>query len=263
MTEHTYPYLTIPDRQEKPRTVGRTMVHDGGFSASHAEMILETAGPYIDYYKFRTFTHKLYPEDLTLKKIALLKEHNIKPFMGGNVAELAYVQGTLEEHLAYTKKHGWEVIEISETYVTYDEEKKLDLIKRCADDGLEVIYEWGLKHPEKPLEPEEAAEDIQRYLEAGVTIAMVEEGEIDMLIGKDGEGERGDTLKKLFEIVGPENLMVECGTMKQVGWFMLEMGTVINLANLELDAVIDIEPLRRGIGRIVDNVIYKPYLNKS
>lgn len=263
MSRNTYPYLTLPERQEKPRTVGRTMVHDSGIGTAHLELTLETAGPYIDYYKFRSMTHALYPEALTFQKIAILKEHRIKPFMGGNVLELAYVQGTLEEHLAYTKAHGWEATEISETYVTFPEQEKFELIKRCADDGLEVFYEWGLKRPKKPLDPEEAADDIRGYLDAGVTIAIIEEGEIDLLIGKDGQGDKGDRLKKLFDLVGPENLMVECGAVKQVGWFMLEMGTVINIGNLNFDQAIEIEPLRRGIGRAVDYAIYQPFLNKE
>jgi phosphosulfolactate synthase len=262
MTAHTYPYLTLPERQGKPRTVGLTMVHDSGYGAKQFELILETAAPYIDYYKLRTFTHALYDEAMTRRKLALAKENGIKLFMGGNVAEFASVQGKLEEHLSYTKELGWDAIEISETYVTYEPAQKLDLIKRCADDGLEVIYEWGLKKPSKPLDPADAAEDIKRYLDAGVHIAIVEEGEIDMLIGKDGDGPHGDRLKELFDRVGPEHLMVECGTIKQTAWFMLEMGTVINIGNVELDDIKDIEPLRRGIGRPVDNAIYRPYLDK-
>jgi hypothetical protein len=44
---------------------------------------------------------------------------------------------------------------------------------------------------------------------------------------------------------------------------MLEMGTMINLGNLEPNDAIEIEPLRRGIGRAVDNAIYGPYLNNK
>ena len=124
-----------------------------------------------------------------------------------------------------------------------------------------MFYEWGLKSPKKPLVPEEAAEDIRRYLDAGVSIAVLEEGEVDMLIGRDGDGDYPDRLKKLFELVGPENLMVESNALKQIGWFMREMGTVINIGNLNYDQVIDIEPLRYGIGRAVDYAIYDPYLN--
>lgn len=50
--------------------------------------------------------------------------------------------------------------------------------------------------------------------------------------------------------------MVECGNLKQVGWFMREMGTVINIGNINIDQAIEIEPLRYGIGRAVDYCIY-------
>ena len=257
---NTYPYLTLPERQEKPRTVGRTLVQDKGASLADMRNVLETAGAYIDYYKPSSIYHAIYPEEFTVKKISMLKEHGIKPFMGGNVAELAYAQGTLEEHLAYTKDNGWEATEISETYIAFPEELKIDLIKRCADDGLEVFYEWGLKTPTKPLEPDQAAEDISRYLATGVSVAILEEGEVNMLIGQHGDGPHPDRLKKLFELVGPEHLMVESTDLKQIGWFMREMGTVINIGNLNYDQVGDIEPLRRGIGRAVDYAIYDPYL---
>jgi phosphosulfolactate synthase len=260
MSLHTYPYLTFPKRQNKPRTVGRTLVQDKGATLTEIEAIFETVGAYIDYYKPSSMYHAVYPEEFTFRKIDMAKEHNIKPFMGGNVAELAYAQGTLEEHLAYTKAHGWEATEISETYITFPEDLKLDLIKRCSDDGLEVFYEWGLKKPSEPLIPEEAAEDICRYLEAGVSVAILEEGEVDLLIGKDGEGEYPDRLKKLFELVGAEKLMVETNVPKQIGWFMREMGTTINIGNLKYDQVAEIEPLRCGIGREVDYAIYDPYL---
>jgi phosphosulfolactate synthase len=202
MSRHTYPYLTLAERQKKPRTMGRTLVQDKGASLADMKNILETTGPYIDYYKPSSIYHAVYPEEFTFRKIEMLKEHNIKPFMGGNVAELAYAQGTLEEHLTYTKDHGWEATEISETYITFPEDLKIDLIKRCAGDGLEVFYEWGLKSPTKPLMPEEAAEDICRYLDAGVSVAILEEGEVNMLIGSDGEGDYPDRLKKTLRTGG-------------------------------------------------------------
>ena len=259
MTRHTYPYLTLAERQAKPRTVGRTLVQDKGASIAEMENILSVCAQYIDYYKPSSIYHGIYPEEFTFRKIEILKEHDIKPFMGGNVAELAYAQGTLEEHLAYTKDHGWEATEISETYIKFPEALKIDLIKRCVDDGLEVFYEWGLKMPTEPLE----AEDINRYLAAGVTVAILEEGEVDMLIGRDAKGPHPERLKKLFELVGPANLMVETNEAAQIGWFMREMGTVINIGNLNHDQVIHIEPLRYGIGRAVDYAIYDPYLDKD
>ncbi len=263
MSPHTYPYLTFPTRQAKPRTVGRTLVQDKGATLVEIAGIFETVGIYIDYYKPSSMYHAIYPEAFTFRKIEMAKEHDIKPFMGGNVLELAYAQGTLEEHLAYTKRHGWEATEISETYIIFPDDVKLDLIKRCADDGLEVFYEWGLKKPTSPLVPEEAAEEISRYVEAGVTVVIIEEGEVDLLIGEDGKGDHPERLKKLFEMVGPEKLMVETNRTEQIGWFMREMGTTINIGNLKHDRVAEIEPLRYGIGREVDYPIYDPYLPDS
>jgi len=263
MSPNTYPYLTFPPRQAKPRTVGRTLVQDKGATLVEIAGIFETVGAYIDYYKPSSMYHAIYPEAFTFRKIEMAKEHGIKPFMGGNVAELAYAQGTLEEHLAYTKRHGWEATEISETYIAFPDDLKLDLIKRCADDGLEVFYEWGLKKPTEPLVPEEAAEKISRYVEAGVSVVIIEEGEVDLLIGKDGNGDYPERLKKLFELVGPEKLMVETNKPRQIGWFMREMGTTINIGNLKYDQVAEIEPLRYGIGREVDYAIYDPYLPRG
>ena len=57
--------------------------------------------------------------------------------------------------------------------------------------------------------------------------------------------------------------MVESTDLKQIGWFMREMGTVINIGNLNYNQVGDIEPLRRGIGRAVDYAIYDPYLQST
>jgi phosphosulfolactate synthase len=260
MDNTAYPYLDINIRARKPRTSGLTLVHDSGLGMKLMQAHLETTASVIDYCKFRSMTHALYPEALLVEKIQLLRKLGIKPFMGGNVTELAYAQGRIEEHLDYTKAMGWQATEISETYIEFPFSVKQELIKRSRDAGIEVFYEWGLKHPLEALDPIKSAQDIKRYLELGVQIAIIEEGEIDMLIGKDGLGDHGDRVKHLFDLIGPEHLMVECGSMKQVGWFMRELGSVINIGNIALDQVIEIEPLRYGIGRAVDYCIYDRYL---
>lgn len=52
MTSYTYPFLDISERAGKPRTRGLTMAHDGRISPDQFKSALETAAPYIDYYKF-------------------------------------------------------------------------------------------------------------------------------------------------------------------------------------------------------------------
>ncbi len=261
MTDYTYPFIEIPERESKPRSRGRTMVHDGGISPQHLKLTLETAAPYIDYYKFQS-THRLFPEAMTLEKLELCKQNDIKLYMGGNVAELSWVQGHWDELIAYAKQHGWNAFEISATYVPFTVEQRIELIKEVAGEGFEVFYEWGLKHPTEPLDPDVAASDIAQFLDAGASVIVIEEGEVDMLIGKDGEGAHADKLTALFETIGIERLMVEAGSTKQLAWLLTHYGTDINIGNIHYDQAIDLEPLRRGIGRAVENFIYKPYLAK-
>ncbi|MEQ8195227.1 MAG: phosphosulfolactate synthase [Rhodospirillales bacterium] len=262
MTRCSYPFLDIPDREGKPRKLGKTMVHDGGISPRQLEMILETAAPYIDYYKFQS-THCLIPEDITLTKAKMCRENDITLYMGGNVAELAWAQGRWDQVLAYALNHGWGAFEVSNTYVPFSEAQMIDMVKRVSAEGLEVFYEWGKKHPAEPLDPDAAAADIKRFLDAGASVVVLEEGEVDLLIGKDGQGEHADRLIALFEKVGLEHLMIEAGNIKQMAWLMTRFGPTISIGNLKSEQVIDVEPLRRGIGRLVDNFIYEPYLGKS
>lgn len=260
MAQQTYGYLSIPERAPKPRRVGCTLVQDKGTSHDGLEAIFRTVGGWIDYYKPSSMYHAVFEESFTFGKLQLALHYDIKPFMGGNVLELAYLQGVLEAHLDYTKDHGWQAIEISETYVQLPETLKLQLIERYASEGLEVFYEWGEKTPSQPLDPDAAAADIERYLGAGVSVAILEQGEIDLLVGQDGRALHADRLKALFERVGPERLMIESTSQAQLGWFMREMGTAVNVGNVALDQAAEIEALRRGIGRAVDYAIYDPWL---
>jgi len=261
MTAYTYPFLDFPEREGKPRRLGRTMVHDGGISPGHFELILETAAPYIDYYKFQS-THRLIPEAITFKKLEMCRQNDINLYMGGNITELAWIQGHWDDMMAYIKKHSWIAVEISATYVPFTIEQRIELIKEVSGEGFEVFYEWGSKHPTEPLNPDEAASDIRQFIDAGASVVVIEEGEIDMLIGKDGKGEHADRLTTLFNDIGIERLMIEAGESKQMAWLLIHYGTDINIGNIHYDEVVDFESLRCGIGRSVDNFIYKPYLEK-
>lgn len=124
-----------------------------------------------------------------------------------------------------------------------------------------MVYEWGHKHPTEPLDPDAAAWDIARFVDAGASIFVLEEGEVDLLIGKDGNGPHADRLKTLIENIGIERVMVEAAETEQLAWLLINYGAGINIGNVEYDQVINLESLRHGIGRAVDYFIYKPYLD--
>ncbi len=259
MVEHTWEFLDLPEREKKPRKAGMSMVHDPGLSLSQFETQIEPIEPFLDYMKFRSLNPRLYPETLYFDKIEICKRNNIKVILGGNVGEMAWYQGKWEALCDYSKKNGWDTFEISATYAPLTEEEKARMIKHCLGMGFEVIYEWGLKHPKHPLDPDVAEDDIKRYLDSGVRLVIIEEGEVDMLIGKDGQGAYPDRLEALFEKVGFENVMVEATEMQQLAWLLKTFGPDVCIGNLSFDQLTLIEPLRNGIGRLVDFYAYDKY----
>ena len=256
-------FLDLIEREEKPRKCGLTAIVDKGLGPTQLTAALEASAPYIDYLKLNTYSFRLYPEDMVKAKIDLCHQNQIKMILGGNVGELAWLQGNWEKLTEEGRKFGWDVFEISETYVNLTDKEKAYMVTHCADMGYEVIYEWGLKHPTVPLDPNQAADDVLKLLEQNIQFIILEEGEVDMLLGKDGSAPHGDRLASFFEKVGIENIMVEAVQLRQLSWLMKNFGASVNIGpNTSFEQLMSLEPMRRGIGRGVDYVHYDKFLNK-
>lgn len=258
--KYTFDFLELPERALKPRTSGLSMVHDPGLSAQQLGQTIESIEPFLDILKFRSLNPRLYPESSTFEKIEICKQNDIKVMLGGNVGEMAWFQGKWDMLVDYAATNGWDTFEISASYAPLSDSDKMSMIERCQERGLDVVYEWGLKKPAEPLDPEEAAQDIERMLSAGVRFVIVEEGEIDLLIGKDGAGPHGDRLSALLDLLGLDRVMMEATDMKQLAWLLKTFGPDVSIGNLSFDQVMDLEPLRHGIGRLVDFNSYDKYL---
>ena len=256
-------FLDLIEREEKPRKRGLTAAQDPGVGPAKLESIFEMTAPYIDYMKMRTYTFRLYPENLIKVKIDICHQNKIKVILGGNVGELAWLQGCWEKLTEEGKKFGWDAFEISETYVKFSSKEKDRMVKHCTDMDYEVIYEWGLKKPTVPLDPNQAADDVLKQLDNGVDLIILEEGEVDMLLGKDGSAPYGDKLAGFFDKVGIENIMLEATHLAQLSWLLKNFGTTVNIGpNITFEQVLELEPMRRGIGRTVDYFHYDKFLNK-
>lgn len=265
MEKRMMEFLDLVEREEeKPRTCGLTAVHDHGFGTAQLEAALEATGPFIDYLKFRTYTFRFYPEKLILAKLDICHRHGIKVMMGGNVTELAWFQGIWEKLAEKTKEYGWDALEISATYAPFTDDDMIRMAKYAANLGLEVIYEWGVKKPKKPLNPDKAADQIKRLLDQDVKLVILEQGEIDMLLGIDEIGPNAKLMDQLFEKVGMENIMVEAIRHNHIVWLLKNYGPVVNIGpNLKFDQVMLLEPMRRGIGRDVDYLHYTQLLERQ
>lgn len=257
-------FLEAIERPEKPRTSGLTGVRDPGFGIRETEIFIETAGRYTDWVKHRNMFPRFLSEELFIAKNKLYTDAGIGVLTGGIYGEMAFLQDKWDTALKYAIDCGITGMEISENYTVYSEEEKMGLIHDLRDNGIHCFFEWGVKKPSKPLDPEVAAKDIKRLLSEGVNHVIVEEGEIDMLLGVDGESENAHLLVELIDGVGIENMMIEAIHSKQQAWLLKNYGTTVNIGpNVLSHEVLWLESNRRGMGRGVDYFGLDEWLEKT
>ncbi len=221
----------------------------GGLARTAAEDFLEVAAPYVDAVKFRASLPFIFPEESILDRIALYKEHDVIPYTGGILSEMAVLQDKYEEMLKGVKAMGFEMIEISENFVTLDTAQRESMTKRAVDYGLKVIFEWGRKYPEQKLNVQECVDEIKQLVSFGVWRVVLERAEIDLLKDK-----HADELKQIVEAVGMDDLVLEAGPGKWPEypvWLLKMFGNEVSLSNLVPVEVVRLEEFRRGLDRQV------------
>ncbi len=113
----------LKEREEKPRQKGITMVLDKGLGLETAESLMNISGDYVDYLKFGWGTSIVHEQDIIKDKVAMYKSHNITPYTGGTLFELAYMNDKLEEFFQEAHDLGFEAIEVSDGSTTISHDK--------------------------------------------------------------------------------------------------------------------------------------------
>ncbi|MBM3403038.1 MAG: phosphosulfolactate synthase, partial [Bacteroidetes bacterium] len=80
-----YTLKNIPERTQKPRQNGLTMVMDKGLSVREIEDFLEVAGPHTDIVKLGWSTSYVTPN--LENKLKVYREANIPVYFGGTLFE--------------------------------------------------------------------------------------------------------------------------------------------------------------------------------
>ena len=120
----------LPDRTDKPREKGLTMVMDKGLSIRECEDLVSGAGEYIDVVKLG-FGSSLITPDLD-RKLAFFKEAHIPVYFGGTLLEAFIIRGMFDDYLNLLDKYKMEYAEISDGSITMPHPEKCHYIKRLA-----------------------------------------------------------------------------------------------------------------------------------
>lgn len=241
----------LKEREEKPRQKGITMVLDKGLGLETAESLINISGDYVDYLKFGWGTSIVHEQDIIKDKVAMYKSHNITPYTGGTLFELAYMNDKLEEFFQEAHDLGFEAIEVSDGSTIISHDKKLECIESAKKDGFEVLSEVGKKDPglDKELSLDERIEYMQNELEAGSSLIIVEAREGGKNIGiydKAGNAKE-DEIDYILDNFDGNKILWEAPNKDQQVFFILKLGNDVNLGNVSTDDITSLETLRRGL----------------
>ncbi len=238
-------------RESKPRDCGITMVLDKGLGLETAESLMNISGEYVDYLKFGWGTSIVHEQDIIRAKVEMYKAHDITPYTGGTLFELAYMNHKLEEFFEEARSLGFPAIEISDGSTSIVHEDKLNCIKRARLEGFEVLSEVGKKDPalDRDLTLDERISQMKDELKAGSSLIIVEAREGGKNIGifdKSGNAKE-DEIDAIVDRIDNRKILWEAPNKDQQVFFILKFGNTVNLGNVSSDDITSLETLRRGL----------------
>lgn len=240
-----YSLKFIPERSEKPRQKGLTMVMDKGLSIREVENLIDAGGDYIDIVKFgwaTSFVTKRLEE-----KIEVYRSAGIPVYFGGTLFEAFLVRDQLDDYRRLLDKYKLEYAEVSDGSIELDHEKKCELISSFAKQ-VTVLSEVGSKDAEKIIPPYQWIKLMKAELEAGAWKVIGESREAGNvgLFRSSGEVRMG-LVQEILTEVPMEKIIWEAPQKTQQVFFIKLCGADVNLGNISAEEVIPLETIRLGL----------------
>src|SRR6266567_8520538 len=138
--ERSFPFLTINERERKPRKRGLTEIRGPYYSVvgrRYLEDLFETMGAYVDSLKFAGGSFTLMPERAVRAIIEFCHKHDVLVSTGGFIERvLAQGHDAAQKYVAECKKLGFDTIEISAGFISIPTDDWLRLIELVRKSGL-------------------------------------------------------------------------------------------------------------------------------
>lgn len=244
----------IPDRVEKPRDKGLTMVMDKGLSLNEAENMVALKSELTDIVKlgFGTSLLTRYID----KKIKLYHKAGIMVYVGGTLFEAFTVRNQFDDFCKLMDKLKLEMVEVSDGSISIEHDTKCEYIQKLSK-NFKVISEIGSKCESNSLEDSDWIEYMNKELQAGswkVIAEAREGGNVGMF---DPSGNiKENLIKKITNKISTSKILWEAPQKKQQVWFINNFGANVNLGNISPNDIISLECLRIGLrGDTFDNYL--------
>lgn len=245
MLKYNVNLSNIPERTEKPRNSGLTMVMDKGISLKHAEDFVESYADYVDFVKLGFGTSVMSKN--VKEKIKLYKQAGIKTYVGGTLFEAFVARGKFDEYQKYIESFGLDTAEVSDGSINMDHESKCKYINTLSK-NFTVLSEVGSKEEGIIIHPAKWISMMKAELEAGSfkVIAEARESGTVGIFHKNGSA-HSMLITRITSKIKVEDIIWETPQKSQQVYFINLFGANVNVGNISVDDVIPLETLRIGL----------------
>ena len=235
----------IPERPEKPRIKGITMVMDKGLSVQEAENFMSVAKPHVDMVKLGFGTAFVTPN---LKdKLAVYRSHGMPVYFGGTLFEAFLIRNQFEDYIKICEEFGVGFMEVSDGSITIPHAEKCGYIEKLSKIGT-VLSEVGSKDAAHIIPPYKWIELMRAELNSGSTYVIAEAREAGNVGIYRGTGEvREGLVQEILTQIPEEQIIWEAPQKAQQLYFLELIGCNVNLGNIAPAEVIALEAMRIGL----------------
>ena len=235
----------IPERSQKPRTGGITMVMDKGLSVNEAQNFLSVSHPHVDIIKLGFGTSFVTPN--LKEKLEVYRSYNIPVYFGGTLFEAFLVRNQFDDYIKVCKEFGIAYMEVSDGSITIPHSEKCGYIEKLTNHGT-VLSEVGSKDAAHIIPPYKWIELMRAELNAGATYVIAEARESGNVGIYRGTGEvREGLVQEILTQIPQEKIIWEAPQKAQQLYFIELLGCNANIGNIAPSEVLPLETMRIGL----------------
>ena len=235
----------LPERTQRPRTYGLTMVMDKGLSVPEAQNFIAATAPHVDVVKLGFGTAFVTPN--LREKIEFYQSHDIPVYFGGTLFEAFLVRNQFDDYIKMMQDYGIKHVEVSDGSITIPHAEKCGYIEKLAK-NFTVLSEVGSKDATNIMPPYKWIELMRAELEAGSTYVIAEAREAGNVgIYRDSGEVRQGLVQEILTQIPAEKIIWEAPQKAQQLYFLQLLGANVNLGNLSPAEVIPLEAMRIGL----------------
>ena len=247
----------IPDRTQRPRTHGLTMVMDKGLSIQEVHNFLSVSSPHVDIVKLGFGTSFVTPN--LKEKLEVYRDHNMPIYFGGTLFEAFLIRNQFEDYISICSEFGVSFMEVSDGSINIPHAEKCGYIEKLTKHGT-VLSEVGSKDAAHIIPPYKWIELMRAELESGATYVIAEAREAGNVGIYRGSGEvREGLVQETPTQISGDKIIWEAPQKAQQLYFIELLGCNVNLGNIAPSEVLPLEAMRIGLR----GDTFHLYLNKE